>query len=365
MKQRVVAFGEVMGRLNPSGFNRITQVLPGTIQFTFGGGEANVSVSLANLGLDAAYVTALPKHAAADACVMNLRAMGVDTSAIVRTDDGRLGLYFVETGANQRPSNVIYDRAGSSVSITPSSAYDWPGIFTGATWFHITGITPAISESTAVAALDSVKAAKAAGLTVSCDLNYRKKLWKWRPGTDQRDLAEEVMRQLVPYVDVVVGNEEDAEKVLSIKAKGTDVDSGQLNVDAYQDVAKQIVAQFPNVSKVAITLRESLSATHNNWGAMLYVAADDAAHFAPLDASGIYTPYEIRSIVDRVGGGDSFCAGLIFALLTPELSAPADAIRFAVAASCLKHSITGDFNHITRPEVDALMGGAVSGRVNR
>ena len=361
----VVTFGEVMGRLAPRGEMRFAQVLPGSIDYTFGGGEANVAVSLVLLGASAKFVTALPKNPIADACVYALRGLGVDTAKIVRTKEGRLGLYYLETGANQRASNVVYDRDYSSVMLTPASAYDWAGIFQGANWFHVTGITPALSANTAEATLVAAKAAKAAGLTVSCDLNFRKKLWNWRPGTAPRDLAEETMRGIMPYIDVVIANEEDAEKVLSIKAEGTDVESGELDVEAYREVAAQVVAQFPNVSKVAITLRESISATHNNWGGMLFDASTKQAYFAPLDSNGNYAPYEIRDIVDRVGGGDSFGAGLIFALTTEGLNDPASAIRFAVAASCLKHSVIGDFNYSTRAEVEGLMAGQASGRVNR
>ncbi len=364
MANRVVTFGEIMGRVAPEGMLRFTQALPGAMQFTFGGGEANVAVSVALLGGDAAFVTALPKNPIADACVMTLRGLGVDTCAIVR-GAGRLGLYYLEGGANQRASNVVYDRDYSSIMLAAPDAYDWAAIFQGATWFHVTGITPALSANTAAATLAATQAAKAAGLTVSCDLNFRKKLWNWQPGTKPRALAEETMRQVLPCVDVVIANEEDAAQVLGIHAAGTDVESGALNVAAYQEVAAQLVAQFPNVSRVAITLRESISASHNNWGGMLYDAASQTASYAPLDAAGRYTPYEIRDIVDRVGGGDSFAAGLIFALTTPGLDDPAVAIRFAVAASCLKHSILGDFNYATRAEVEALLGGAASGRVSR
>jgi 2-dehydro-3-deoxygluconokinase len=366
MTARVVTFGEIMGRLAPVSLQRFTQALPGTLEFTFGGGEANVAASLATFGLDAAFVTALPAgNAVADACVNRLRGLGVDTKGIVRSATGRLGLYYLETGANQRASNVIYDRAGSAVDITPADAYDWQQLFAGADWFHITGITPAISANTAAASEIAVQAAKAAGLTVSCDLNFRKKLWKWEPGTAPRDLAERTMRKLLPYVDVVIGNEEDAEKVLSIRAADTDVESGELDVAAYTSVASEIVRQFPNVSKVAITLRESISATHNNWGALLYDVESGESCLAPLAGNGSYTPYEIHAIVDRVGGGDSFAAGLVFGLLCPDLETPYDALRFAVAASCLKHSIPGDINYATRAEVESLMGGAASGRVNR
>ncbi len=360
----VVTFGEVMGRIAPAGFLRFTQALPGAMEFTFGGGEANVAVSLALLGAPARFVTALPDHPIAEACVMTLRGLGVDTSYIVRTA-GRLGLYYLETGANQRASNVVYDREHSSLMITPAACYDWAGIFAGAGWFHLTGITPALSAHAAEASLAAAQAARAAGATVSCDLNFRKKLWNWRPGTKPRALAEEIMRGLLPFIDVVIANEEDAEQVLGIHAAGSDVESGKIDVSAYRAVAAQIVAQFPNVAKVGITLRESISATHNNWGGMLYDAADGQAHFAPLDETGAYSPFEIRDIVDRVGGGDSFAAGLIFALLTEGLNDPATAIRFAVAASCLKHSIVGDFNYATRTEIEGIMSGKASGRVNR
>ena len=365
MNNSIVTFGEIMGRISAPGSSRFIQALPGAMDFTFGGGEANVAVSLAMLGAHARFVTALPKNALADACVMKLRGLGVDTAHIVRPAGGRLGLYFLEAGSNQRPSNVIYDRDQSSLMITPPQSYDWDKIFRNASWFHFTGITPALSENAALATLAAVKAANDAEATVSCDLNFRKKLWNWREGTKPRDLAEETMRALLPYVDVVIANEEDAEQVLGIHAAGTDVESGKLNVDAYCDVAAQVVDQFKNLSKVAITLRQSISADHNNWGGLLYDTDGMISYLAPLNKKGDYTPYEITDIVDRVGGGDSFAAGLIYALTTPALSAPDTAIRFAVAASCLKHSIYGDFNYTNRAEVEALMGGKGSGRVNR
>lgn len=363
--KRVVTFGEIMGRVAPAGLQRFTQALPGAIEFTFGGGESNVASSLAILGREAAFVTALPAgNPIADACVNQLRRVGVDTSGIVRTDAGRIGLYYLETGANQRASNVVYDRAGSAIAVTTPDAYDWQAVFAEADWFHLTGITPAISANAARAAKDAVEAAKQVGLTVSCDLNFRKKLWKWAPDIPQKELAEQTMRGLLPYVDVVIGNEEDAEKVLGIRAENTDVESGALDIAAYEGVAKTIIEQFPNVQTVAITLRESISATHNNWGAMLYNAAEDRSVLAPV-IDGAYRPYEIRAIVDRVGGGDSFAAGLIFALTEEPPAGPQEALAFAVAASCLKHSIPGDINYATRAEVEALVQGAASGRVNR
>jgi 2-dehydro-3-deoxygluconokinase len=364
MSNTIVSFGEIMGRFAPSGFQRFRQALPGPMDLTFGGAEANVASSLALFGADARFVTALPSNAIADACVGVLAGLGVDTSCIVRTKGGRLGLYFLETGANQRPSNVIYDRAHSSVSLTPASEYPWDKILSGAKWLHTTGITPALSATSAEAVLEAVRKAKAAGLRVSCDLNFRKKLWGWEPGMEAGVLAQKTMRGILPYVDVVIANEEDAADVLGIHAAETDVHSGKVNAGKYPDVARQIAAQFPNVSLVAITLRESYSASHNNWGAMLFDVASDTPHFAPIQ-HGSYEPWQIKNIVDRVGGGDSFGAGLIFALNTPELADPPTAIAYAVAASCLAHSIPGDINFTTRAEVESLMKGSGSGRVVR
>jgi 2-dehydro-3-deoxygluconokinase len=364
MSQRVVTFGEVMGRIAAPGLLRFAQALPGGVGFTFGGGEANVAVSLALLGGEARFVSAVPSNPIGDACVATLRGVGVETSGVQRRADGRLGLYYLEAGANQRASVVTYDRDGSALMLTPPEAYDWAALFADAGWFHVTGITPALCENTAAAALAATQAAQAAGLTVSCDLNYRKKLWNWRPGTPPRALAEETLRALLPFVDVVIANEEDAAQVLGISAEGTDVAAGRLDVGAYRAVAAEIVRQFPNVRTVAITLRESLSATHNNWGGLLYDAHSEDAYYAPTDVAGAYAPYEIRDIVDRVGGGDAFAAGLIFALTSGAYGA-SDALRFAVAASCLKHSIPGDFNYATRAEVEALMGGDAGARVQR
>jgi 2-dehydro-3-deoxygluconokinase len=364
MSNIVVTFGEIMGRFQPPGYNRFRQALPGPLDLTFGGAEANVAASVALLGGTARFVTALPQHAIADACIGTLTSLGVDTDFILRTKSGRLGLYFLEAGANQRPSNVIYDRAHSAVSLTEGAAYDWSNITAGATWLHTTGITAALSKTAADAVLHAAKTAKAAGMTVSCDLNFRKKLWGWEPGTSAQELAEKTMRAILPYVDVIIANEEDAADVLSIHAADTDVHSGKVAVEKYPDVARQIAKQFPNVSKVAITLRESHSASHNNWGALLYDVASDTAFFAPLK-DGSYNAYQIKNIVDRVGGGDSFGAGLVFALNTPELSEPSKAVAFAVAASCLAHSIVGDINYVTRAEVESLMGGSGSGRVVR
>ncbi|MAI70827.1 MAG: carbohydrate kinase [Rhodopirellula sp.] len=359
----IITFGEIMGRLTPPGFVRLGQGLPGTLEVTFAGAEANVAASLAFFGADAKFVTALPHNDLADACIASLQATGM-ASHIVRTDYGRMGLYFLEKGANQRPSRVIYDRDHSAISLTEPQVYDWSGIFTDGQWFHVTGITPAISSQAAEATVAAVRAAKQAGLTVSCDLNFRAKLWQWEPETSKRDLAKRVMSEVLTSVDVLIANEEDCGDVLGIRGEHADVHSGKLDSASYPEVARQVVADFPNIGIVATTLRESLSASHNNWGAMLYAAQSETAIFSPRRSSD-YAPYEIRNIVDRVGGGDSFAAGLIFALTNPDYSSLEEALDFAVAASCLAHSIEGDFNHSSRAEVDALAGGSGSGRVVR
>lgn len=362
MSKVVVTFGEVMGRFCPAGNLRFAQCMPGNLELTFGGAEANVAASVSNLGGRSRFVTALPDNDITKAFLRQFKGLDVDLSRVLVRDAGRFGLYFVETGANQRPSNVIYDREGSTVCITESDCYDWDAIFADAGWFHISGITPAISKAAAAAALDSVKAASKNGVTVSCDLNFRKKLWKWDASFMPRELAESTMRKMLPFVDVVIGNEEDASDVLGITAGSSDVESGKLDVAKYQDVARKIVEQFPNVKKVAITLRESISATHNNWGAMLFDTKTDKAMFAP-ENDGEYSAYEIRNIIDRVGGGDSFSAGLVFAL--NEGFDNKMAIKFAVASSCLAHSIKGDINFSNRKEVESLMNGSGSGRVVR
>jgi len=360
----IITFGEIMGRLCPPGHKRFIQNLPGPLELTFAGAEANVSVSVSLLGAPAAFVSVLPANVLGDTCLRTLRMMGVNTDYVLRSQSGRLGLYFVEKGANQRPSLVTYDRDYSAIAQARPNDFNWKAIFTDAGWLHVTGITPALSESAFRCTLAAVESAKAEGVTVSCDLNFRNKLWQWEMGTDAKELAGRCMRAILPSVDVVIGNEEDAADVLGIHAGGSNVHGGQLAINRYPQVAAEIIRQFPNVGKVAITLRESISASHNNWGAMLYNGATEQAHFAPL-TGGSYQPYEIRDIVDRVGGGDSFAAGLVYALNTAELSAPETAIRFAVAASCLAHSVEGDFNYSTRAEVEKLMNGNASGRVVR
>lgn len=338
---KVVTFGEIMLRLAPQGYLRFTQV--DNFQATYGGGEANVAVSLANFGLDATFVTKLPKHAIGQAAVNDLRRYGVDTTKITRGGE-RVGIYFLEKGASQRASSVIYDRAYSAIAEATTADFNWDEIFKDATWFHFTGITPALGDNVTAICLEACKAAKAKGITISCDLNYRKKLWT-------TEKAGQVMATLMEYVDVCIANEEDAEKVFGIKAEGTDVTGGALSHEGYKDVAKKLSDKF-NFKYVAITLRGSISASDNKWAAMLF------------DGSEYYFSKEYPvHIVDRVGGGDSFGAGLIYSLLN-KYSAQ-NTIEFAVAASCLKHSIEGDYNRVSIEEVQALAGGDGSGRVQR
>ena len=342
---KVVTFGEVMLRLKSPAYERLFQ--SPALEATFGGGEANVSVSLANYGMDTAFVSVLPKGDIGDACIRELRGFGVDTSKIVRKD-GRMGIYYLETGAVQRPSKVIYDRAGSTIAEAVSGDIDWDKALEGATWFHVTGITPAISEGAAALTMEAVKAAKARGLEVSCDLNYRKKLWNWGKK------ADEVMKELVKYVDTVIANEEDFQMSLGISAESSSaVEEGQINVELYKAIAAKAMAEYPNIKRVAITLRESKSANHNDWSACLYNGKDFY----------LSRKYAITDIVDRVGGGDSFGGGLIYGLNTYDDEKTA--LEFAVAASCLKHTILGDYNRVSASEVESLMKGSGTGRVQR
>ncbi|MGN0776762.1 MAG: PfkB family carbohydrate kinase [Candidatus Ventricola sp.] len=340
---RIITFGEIMLRLKSPALERFFQ--SPSLEATFGGGEANVAVSLANYGMDASFVTALPNNAIGEACRRDVRSFGVDVSNIKMTD-GRMGIYFLETGSNQRPSKVVYDRADSAIAIAPIDLFDWEKIFEGADWFHISGIAPAISASAAELSLAACKAAKKCGVKVSCDLNYRKNLWKY--GKE----AKEVMSEIAKYIDVAIANEEDFQKSLGITAD-SDVESGSLDRNVYEGIAKKAMALYPNLERVAITLRESKSADRNDWAACIY----DGKEFY------VSRKYEITDIVDRVGGGDSFSGGLIYGLLTFEKQS--DALEFAVAASCLKHTISGDYNRVTVAEVTSLMKGSGSGRVER
>jgi len=361
----LITFGEVMARIEPVPPYRFRQALPGTVNLSFAGAEANVAASYVLLGGKAVFVTALPENPLADACLGQLRGIGVDTNFVIRPRQGRMGLLFLETGACQRPSSIWYDRSNSSVSLMKPEAYDWDHIFMGASWFHFSGITPAISETAAESCIEAARRAKAAGLGVSIDLNFRKKLWNWRQGTGAKELAREVIGKILPYVDIVIGNEEDASDVLGITAGTSDAAAGVLDTKRYPDVARKIAALYPNVSMVAFTLRESVSATHNNWGAVLWVKDGDRTFYAPMKDDA-YRPYRITDIVDRVGAGDSFAAGLLFALHDPEFVSDLNScVSFAVASSCLCHTIRGDINYVSRSEVVALMKGDASGRVRR
>lgn len=343
MSKKVVTFGEIMLRLQTYNHERFIQMRG--LEATFGGGEANVAVSCANYGLDACFVTKLPANPIGDACVAELRKHNVCTKRIARGGE-RVGIYYCEKGASQRPSNVVYDRAHSSIATASSEDFCWDEIFEGADWFHFTGITPALGDGIADICLEACRAAKAKGVTISCDLNFRKKLW-----TSEK--AGKVMGKLMEYVDVCIANEEDAEKVFGIHAANTDVTGGKISDEGYKDVAKQLVERF-GCSHVAITLRESISASENDWSALLYDAKAD----------GFYKSKKYHmTIVDRVGGGDSFGGGLIYAMLSDYDCQ--SAIEFAVAASCLKHTIEGDMNLVTVAEVENLMKGDGSGRVQR
>ena len=340
----VVTFGEIMMRLATHRFERFVQARD--FEVTYGGGEANVAVSLANFGLDSRYVTALPDNDLGRACEAYLRQFGVDTSHVA-WQGKRLGIYFLENGAVQRGSKVVYDRAGSSIAEIKTGVIDWDAVFDGADWFHWTGITPAISQGAADVCLEAIQAAKSKGVTVSADLNYRKNLWKYGK------TASEVMPDLVALCDVAIGNEEDADKVFGIKASGADVEGGKVEADSYREVAEGLVARFPSLQQVAITLRGSISASHNTWSGILYQGGE----------MFVGPQYDITHIVDRVGGGDSFMGGLVFAMLDGR--DPQACIDFAVAASCLKHSIHGDFNLVTVKEVEGLLKGGGGGRVQR
>jgi len=338
---RIITFGELMVRLQPYNYERFVQA--SNLEFTFGGGEANVAVSLANYGMDAAFVTKLPAHAIGQAAVNSLRRFGVDTSLIVRGGD-RVGIYYNEKGASQRGSVCIYDRANSAIQLAHPSDFDWDKIFEGADWFHFTGITPALGPNVVEICKEACKAAKERGIKISCDLNYRGKLWT-------REQARAAMTELCQYVDVCISNEEDAKDVFGIEAEATDIYGGTLNHEGYKSVARQLAEKF-NFEKVAITLRESHSASDNGWSAMLY----DGENYC------FSKKYELR-IIDRVGGGDSFGGGLIYALLSGKDTQAA--VEFAVAASALKHTIEGDYNMMTVSEVEKLAGGDGSGRIQR
>ncbi len=345
MAHTIVTFGEIMLRLKTPGHERYFQTP--MFEATFGGGEANVAVSLAQLGERALFVTAVPSNPIGEGAIRELRKYGVNVDNIKKTT-GRMGIYFLETGANQRPSNVVYDRDHSSISQVMPQDFPWKDIFNKANWFHITGITPALSQSAADTALAAVQEAKAAGVTVSLDLNYRKKLWNYGKK------ASEVMRGLTRYVDVLIANEEDIQQCLGITVGNIDITSGSLNIDYYKKLGATVLQDFPQISVIAITLRESHSADYNGWSGLLI----------SKDGVVVSRKYEITDIIDRVGGGDSFAAGLIYGMLHFSENKE-QIINFAVAASALKHSIPGDFNLVSLSEIEALMKGDGSGRVQR
>ena len=343
---RVVTFGEIMLRLAPPDLERPLQS-PRFVA-TFGGGEANVAVSTANYGIPTSFVTAFPEdNFLADGCIAQLRSFGIDCSQTVRKP-GRMGIYFLETGANQRPSKVLYDRTDSSIALAEPGDFDWDRVFREATWFHVTGITPAISRGCADLSLEAVQAAKANGVTVSCDYNFRKKLWNYGK------TAPEIMSEIVRYVDIGIANEEDCQKSLGISVEDVDVESGTLDVGRYEQLAEKVLNRFPNLKLQAITLRESVSASHNGWSACLH------------DGSSFYLSrkYQITHIIDRVGGGDAFSGGLIAGIHRYPLDL-GRALEFATAASCLKQSVPGDFNRFSVKEVLSLVEGGGSGRVER
>ena len=344
-QNKIVTFGEIMLRLSPPGFQRFSQAK--VFEAVFGGGEANVAVSLANFEEEVEYITRLPNNELGEACLATLHAHGIHTEHILRGGE-RIGIYFLETGAAQRASKVIYDRAGSSFATIQPGMLDWETIFAGAGWFHWTGITPAVSQGAAETCREAILAARKMGITVSCDLNYRVKLWKWGKS------AGEVMGELVSLCDVALGNEEDAEKVFGIQAPESDIEAGKVEADRYKVVCETLAGRFPSLKTIAITLRGSLSASHNTWSGVLW----QGGRFFTVPS------YDIIPIVDRVGGGDAFMGGLIYSLRRfPD--DPQKAVNFGAAAACLKHSIVGDFNAVSVAEVEALMSGEASGRIKR
>lgn len=361
---RIVAFGEIMARFSAPGYARWAQCMPGEVKVLFAGAEASVAMSIAQLGGQASFVTALPDHAIADACVATLRGVGVGTEQIVRTDAGRLGLYFLEAGVNQRPSQVIYDREGSALAITPPHAYDWDAIFAGATWLVISGITPAVSRNAAEVTQRALREASQRGVRVLLDLNYRGKLWRWDPAFAPRELAMRTLAGLLPAVDLFVAGSDEIEELLGDPQAQIAERAGTPPQLRLATAAQRLAQRYPRLSGVASTLRHSRSASAQELGGMYFDTSVGEVVTAPL-VDGELRPYRVDPIVDRIGTGDAFTAGLLHALTTPELSAPQTAIAFAAAAFCLSHSIEGDFNYSSRAEIEALMQGDRSGRVQR
>ncbi len=360
----LLTFGEIMLRLSPEGNDLLRQAIPGKLECSLAGAEASVASFVALQGYPAKYMTVLPDNEVTDAAIGYLRSTGLDTSSIIR-GEGRFGVFFSETGASQRPSVVIYDRASSAIALHKPEDYDFEKALEGVKWIHISGITPALSENSYKASLKLLETAAKKKISVSCDLNFRKKLWRWDKSKKANELASVCMEKIVALTDLLIANEEDAADVFGIHAEGACFDQGKLNPAAYISVARKLKERFPNIKKVAVTLRESISSTHNMWGGMLYDCESAKANFAPCDENGNYSPYSINPIVDRFGAGDSFAGALIYSFLSGKFPADKDALRFAAAASCLKHSIKKDINFASFQQITALMNGSVSGRVQR
>jgi 2-dehydro-3-deoxygluconokinase len=361
---RIIAFGEIMARFSSPGYLRLTQCMPGALNVLFAGAEASVAMSIAHLGGRASFVTALPRHAIADACIATLRGVGVDTDRILRTDAGRLGLYFLEAGINQRPSQVIYDREGSSIALTPPDTYDWDAIFADAQWLVVSGITPALSRTAAETTLHALGEATQRGVRVLCDLNYRAKLWRWDPATPPRTLAMQTIRMMLPSVDLFIAGADEIEELLGDTALAP-FDAAALDREShFAAAAGRLVERYPRLTRVASTWRRSYSASSYELGGMLWDAAAGQHFSAPL-VRDVFEPYQVGQVVDRIGTGDAFTAALLHALTVPELSQSQTALSFATAAFCLAHSIDGDFNASTRAEIEALVDGDGSGRVQR
>ena len=361
---RIVTFGEIMARMAPSGVLRLGQVLPGSLDVTFAGAEANVAASLAMLGDDVEFVTALPESPLTSACLANLRSVGIGTQNLQISKQGRFGIYFVEMGANQRPSRVYYDREHSSISLAKPGDFDWQTILAGAEWLHLTGITPAISKSAAETTLEAARIARKMQVRVSCDVNFRSKLWRWDPTRTPQALAGAVLRELMPLVNLLMANEEDGRLLgVTLSDPVPDGNDSQKHIERATAFARELYRHYPNLEFVSTTFREQLSASHNNWGAMLLETRTTEAMLSPV-RDGKYQPYEIRNIVDRVGSGDAYDAGLLYGLSHSGFDLQ-KTLDFATAAACLAHSVVGDWNYATQVEIEELMGGAGSGRVVR
>lgn len=360
----LLTFGEIMLRISTREPLTLSQILPGTVEATFGGAESNVAFSYSRLGGKSSFLTALPDNKVAKAAMAQLKSQDVDVSGVKYVNGGRMGIFYLEKGANQRPSSVTYDRSESAFSKCPFEDSDFERALEGVYRVHITGITPALSKKCFEASKRLAELAHSKGIKLSCDLNFRNKLWKWENGTTPRELARKSMPEILKFADVIIGNEEDAYDVLNIALGNTDLGAGKLDLSRYGQVARSIACKFPEAKKIALTLRESVSADYNMWGAMMLDAESGEICQAPM-SNGEYRPYEIRDIVDRVGGGDSFAAALLYALDIEKFENNYDTLAFAVASSCLAHSIFGDYNYATKSDVMSLMKGSVSGRVQR